>query len=619
MVVIVRGKKITPDPRRSIGKGGEADVFDIGGGKALKLYKQPGHPDYEGLPIEQEAARLRIIDHQKKLPAFPKGLPTWVIAPEDLALDRSDRIVGYTAPYVQGVEVLLRYAEKSFRQGGINPNTVVQIFREMHSTVTGIHARNVVIGDFNDLNILVQGEHAYFIDADSFQFDKFLCRVFTAKFVDPLLCDPKHQSGLMLAKPHTADSDWYAYGVMLMQCLLYVGPYGGVFRPKKPVDRILHDARPLKRVTIFHPEVVYPKPALPMDRLPDDLLQYFERIFAKDTRGVFPLRILESLRWTACTKCGTEHARKVCPECSHGVPTVVITVRGAVVATQTFKTGGVILFAALQQGVLKLLYHEGGEFKREDKRTVLRGDLDPHVRYRLQGDKTILGKEKSLAVVTSDGNVTSLNVDSMGLLPLFDANEHHLHWVDNGRLLYDGQLGPEYIGDVLPNQTLFWVGEQFGFGFYRAGEMSVAFVFEAGRRGLNDSVALPKIRGQLIDSTCVFAKDRCWFFASTRERGQTVNRCMVIRQNGAIEAVAEAPDGDGTWLGTIRGKCASGNFLLSATDDGIVRVESNGGQIAETKQFPDTEPFVDANCHLFPSKSGITVVSRTEVRLLKMS
>ena len=71
MDVYLRGKRIKLDPARSIGKGGEADVFDLGGGRALKLFKSPDHPDYQGLPQEQKAAEERIAIHQNKLRAFP--------------------------------------------------------------------------------------------------------------------------------------------------------------------------------------------------------------------------------------------------------------------------------------------------------------------------------------------------------------------------------------------------------------------------------------------------------------------------------------------------------------------------------------------------------------------
>lgn len=82
-----------------------------------------------------------------------------------------------------------------------------------------IHAAKVVIGDFNDLNVLIAKDEPYFIDADSFQYNGFLCKVYTERFVDPLLCDPQANRPV-LAKPHNEDSDWFAFRVMLMQSLL---------------------------------------------------------------------------------------------------------------------------------------------------------------------------------------------------------------------------------------------------------------------------------------------------------------------------------------------------------------------------------------------------------------
>ena len=131
--------------------------------------------------------------------------------------------------------------------------------------MAGLHALGVVIGDFNDLNVLVKDEQAYLIDADSFQFGGFLCRVFPERFVDPLSCDPQERRPL-LCKPFSTDSDWHAFAVMVMQTLLSVGPYGGVYRPKSTSARVPEYARPLRRITVFHPEVLYPKPAAPYVR-----------------------------------------------------------------------------------------------------------------------------------------------------------------------------------------------------------------------------------------------------------------------------------------------------------------------------------------------------------------
>ena len=75
MEIYLRGKPITLTPKKAIGKGGEADIYNIGKGKAIKIFKPPDHPDYYGQPNEQKGARIRIKEHQQKLPAFPKNLP----------------------------------------------------------------------------------------------------------------------------------------------------------------------------------------------------------------------------------------------------------------------------------------------------------------------------------------------------------------------------------------------------------------------------------------------------------------------------------------------------------------------------------------------------------------
>mgnify|MGYP001595062260 CR=1 FL=1 len=92
----------------------------------------------------------------------------------------------------------------------------------------------------------------------------------------------------------------------------------------------------------------------------------------------------------------------------------------------------------------------------------------------------------------------------------------------------------------------------------------------------------------------------------------------MINKKGLVEGMAETTAGDGSWLSNIYGKCALGSMLFSATDDGIVRVEIDGGQIVKTKEFPDTEPFVDATTQLFIGKEGLYAVRGKEVMLLKI-
>lgn len=622
MYAYIGTRRIRLDPAKSIGKGGEADIFDIGNDTAVKIFKPPDHPDLDGIPLEQQAARERIRIHQTKLPALVKfsgKLPARVVLPSGLARDDPNgALIGYTMPFIRNAEVLLRYGDRTFREAGVPNELVGRIFLDLWRTVLDIHRAGIVIGDFNDLNVLVRGEEVFMIDTDSFQFGPYLARMFTTRFVDPMKLDPKLAS-LTLAKPHDEDSDWYAYAVMLMQSLLFVGPYGGVYRPKDSARRLPHDLRPLRRITVFHPEVLYPKPAVHFRVLPDNILQYFHRVFERDERGDFPRSLLESLEWRKCA-CGTIHARAICPACNiPGLVKEVIRVKGTVSASEILKTKGVILHAAYQEGKLRYLYHEDGRFKREDGTTVMQGELDPQMRFRVSGERTLIGKGGRVATIAANSQPEHLSVDTFGNLPLFDATGERRFWVKSGRLMQDAPLGPEEIGRVLEDQTVFWAGEKFGFGFYRASNLSVAFVFEPHRNGVNDSVRLAGFTGALIDSTAVFSDERVWFFAALEERGRTTHRCFVIRRDGTIEARADALPGDGSWLSTLRGKSAAGKSLFAATDEGIVRLEVGAGAISVVRQFPDTEPFVDESTYLFVDPKGIYTVRKQTVALLSIS
>lgn len=618
------GERITLDPAKSLGKGGEADVFAVGQ-YAAKIFKKPNHPDYQGDPDAQKAAEERIHTHQQKLRNFPFArLPKAVVSPVDLLSESKTggTISGYLMELLSGVEVLLRYGQRSFREsGGISNADVTKIFQNLHPTVKGTHTAGVVLGDFNNLNVLVTTDYkARVVDADSMQNSSYLCKLYTAQFVDPRLCDPTLTTP-MLIKPHDIMSDWLAFAHMYMESLLYVGFWGGVYKPKDPTKKIPHGARPLRGVSVFNSEVIYPKPAIHYSVLPDEALHFLYEMAEKGKREEFPFKLTE-LTWTKCTKCGTEHARGACPNCTTAVPSannIVTQVRGKVTSSRVFKTSGVIVFATVQNGKLLYVYHENGQYMREDGRVVLHGNLDPQMRYRIQGPSTLLAKGNVMVTLTDGNSPEQTVVDSYGQLPLIDANASYRYWVEGGYLKRNDILGPEIMGTTLQNQTLFWVGPEFGFGFYRAGDLCEFFVFDKHRKGIHDSIKVPALRGQLVDSTSVFTKDRCWFFTTTREGTQTINRCVIVKADGTVEATDEKEDGDGSWLGSIRGKLAVGNFLLSPTDSGIIRVEPDNGRIRVTQEFPDTEPFVDQGSYLYPASNGIYMVGRKEILVLTIA
>ncbi len=108
----------------------------------------------------------------------------------------------------------------------------------------------------------------------------------------------------------------------------------------------------------------------------------------------------------------------------------------------------------------------------------------------------------------------------------------------------------ERVGDVLAGQTLFWVGDRFGFGFYRAGTLAVAFVFDAERGGLKDTVKLPFLPGEIVGAECTLDDERAWLFLAAQHRGRTVHQCVVVAAGG---------DGRGRRAGRQRRRIVAGD------------------------------------------------------------
>lgn len=619
--VFVNGKRLHIAPQDAIGKGGEADIYAIGRDLALKLFKPPEHPDLSAFPQQQCEAAKRLAIHQHKLPAFPTMLPDRVVVPIDLATDKQGKqVVGYTMRRIQGAELLMRYGDLNFRQQGTGAAAVTAVFQDLHTTVTQLHALDVIIGDFNDLNILVQRQHAFLIDADSFQYGPFQCQVYTERFIDPLLCEPDAIRPRPI-QTYVEDSDWYAFAVMLFRSLLLVDPYGGVYKPTSTSQHLPHSARPLRRITVFDPAVRYPKPAYRYDILPDALLHYFYRTFSQDLRLPFPRLLLDDLDWNSCPQCHLEHARPACPACSGVSAPVVrpaVCVRGKVSAQLVVETAGNLVAATIANGALYYLVHAADTFQRDGQGKTFSGQRRPHTVFRLLPQQTLIGQDNQLLVMSNDDTLQQLQVDTCDGHPAFDANDTTYFWLQDGQLMRASALGAERIGDVLSGQTRFWVGSKLGFGFYRAGEVHVAFVFDPRHRGINDSVRLPAMHGQLVDVSCQLAHDRAWFIWSVKEGACIVHHAAVILSSGEVIATTCAAADTAAWMASAGGALAVGQALLVPTDDGMVRLEVERGQIVETKTFPDTEPYIDAASRLLAGVNGVYVIGERTIHLLSM-
>lgn len=312
--VWVDGQRVTLTPAALLGQGGEAEVYDLGDGRVIKWWKPADHPDFEGMPAAQDVARRRLAEQPTKLRALPGRLPAAVVAPCGFALGgkRSTQIVGYLMPKVAGVPLHSFGEPKWRRDHPIAGADLVAALLSLHDAISELHRVGIVIGDCNDLNVLVDGRRVHLIDVDSYQFGGYDCPMFSERFVDPRLCDPQQ---LVPIAPHDEASDWFAFAVMAFRSLLGVGPWGGVHQPADPTKRCSPVMRALRRLSVYAADVVYPRAARSLGILPDELTAVFRAVFERDLRAPFPRVELERLRLRGCSTCGEEHGRVRCPAC----------------------------------------------------------------------------------------------------------------------------------------------------------------------------------------------------------------------------------------------------------------------------------------------------------------
>lgn len=533
--VWIDNERFTLTPATLLGQGGEAEVYDLGDGRVVKWWKPANHADFSGQPDAQAAAIRRIAEAPDKLRALPGNLPAAVVAPCGFALAGKKReIAGYLMPKVTGTP-LFSYGEPRWRRDHvIAGDDLLKVLLALHDAIADLHRVGIVIGDCNDLNVLVDGRRVHLIDVDSYQYGRFTCSMFSERFVDPRLCDGAQ---LVPLRSHDAESDWFAFAAIAFRTLLGVGPWGGVAKQ--------HTAsiRALRRISALDPEVTYPRAARPLATLPDDLLSLFRDIFENDLRGPVLRDALARLRLRRCSTCGEEHARVRCPACqalAHVPPAIV------------------------------------------------RGRL----RYQV--------------VPASQIVIATSRVGRTGDV-----------WLEGAALMRRTRLGPERIGSVLAGQTQAWVGASMGVGFYRAGGYAVGFVFRPDRGVLDDRVALPPIRGQLVAAHAIVGSDRAWLWLTCAEAGRLVTTCVVIGADAAVLATERLTDA--TWLAGIDGACAAGPHLFVPTDEGVTRIEVVQNTIAATRVFAETASIVSAADRLALSPGGLDVIRRHDAIRMQLT
>lgn len=181
------------------------------------------------------------------------------------------------------------------------------------------------------------------------------------------------------------------------------------------------------------------------------------------------------------------------------------------------------------------------------------------------------------------------------------------------------------VGQILEGQTHVRAGAEVGFAFYRAGAVTVCFVFDP-RRGPLRQIDLPPLEGRLVDWSAVFDAGHVLFSTVTEKAGKATHAAHLVAATGEVLASESGPPGASAILGSangasgaagdgISGRCLAGGSVLVATGDGLVLVRADRSSRAFTpaRAFPETRDLVPPDADLLVGPGGSVYVVSHDV------
>jgi serine/threonine protein kinase len=607
--VMINGKKATLTNRDVIGTGGEANIFKYKE-QALKLYLQPDAERDQKL-----RAMLPLAAH----------LPPEVIAPQTLVQDaKGKNAVGFlmrllTSDYTEARQL----SSKKYRaMSGVTARDVARLFVKAGAALKNIHQAGMIVGDLNDLNLMFRADEMLYIDVDSFQFGQYPCMVGTEAFLDPAL----YNCNLAAQPMFTPENDWYSFAVLLFKSLLLAHPYGGVH---KSVNLLTQ--RAMQHLSIFTPDVTYPRVAYPLELVDDDLLHVFNDLFTRGQRGEFPLEELrayaDSLQ--VCAACGDLYPsqRSRCPHCSALIPVAAVANAQARVLA---RMAGQIVAWHVAGNMARFIAHEGGKAVLY----VLKGQtlLKKQPLFDAIPTATYAFLEELLIISPAPESSDVLVIDTSGAQPtaalqtttgqygnderVFGAGGSALYRLANGYLMRGsfryGQYAEQAVMAISEDQTWLRVapdGEKV-FGFFRVFNQYNHWLL-VGKSQIEVELNGLSIGEFLIETSVKFGDTTALIMRLTQRNGADMIRMDEIDYEGRVLRSRIITDVD--TFTPLDAHAYARNLLLYATDKGVIREKQDTG--AKTT-FQQTENIVKTGQRLFAYEQGLLVVGDETVMYL---
>lgn len=187
-----------------LASGGEGEVYATDTEYVAKIY----------FPYRNTIRRREKVKYMLEHPIKCRGI-CWPVAGLS---NQEGEFVGYLMPRATGVTLNLKlfsspkstHFPKEWKK-----HDIVKLCIEILNRIAYLHKYNVLLGDINPKNILVDENQVFFVDTDSYQINDFPCEVGQNGFTAPEIHGESFSNFL-----RTLEQERFAVAVLLFMCML---------------------------------------------------------------------------------------------------------------------------------------------------------------------------------------------------------------------------------------------------------------------------------------------------------------------------------------------------------------------------------------------------------------
>ncbi len=601
---LIKRQKYREDPNQKLGGGSEGSVYPFPDNADLcvKLFHPPD-------PDDAEAPKLARYRAEKigAICKMPLRLPKHFIIPKKPTFDTKGEVSGFLMQRVPTGFVKIMELLKGYRTThDIGLREITRLFAGLFEDAILIHQQGLVIGDINTGCIMINPklERAW-VDTDSWGYPNFPCLATTEMFAHPDLY-PNLESGGNFV-PHQPHHDLFSFAVMyVLMALQGAHPFRMGLHP---TVRSLQE-RATGGITIFDPDVTYPKMLTPPEVLSDDMLNQLVRVLKRQAKDPIKPDVLLEFEQAivVCPQCNIQHhaSRKNCPKCHEKTVIDLSKLVAFLIDEEVFKAPETVLFVQVIGNLSYLACRINDKLNiitidPQKKVTVIPTNIEATkgARYRFFDSCLVICKNPYAPPPVRlemhkivNGRLRELGFTTTGALEndsaVFNTSNRFLYRTAGSTIMcsrpYGRMLIEQGVAQVHKSQSWLTVDRMSGaarealFGYDRALREYQWFVIHGssdGNRFSYHDVKLPSMRSneKLEDFTVYFNAASVLLIRKTRYREKDFVRYSIIGLDGKVQKdvlLKSSDEGYDCWE-NLSGKLFQKSGVLHVTPNGIVK------------------------------------------------